>query len=765
MNFEKLPKIFDEKDSSEMPKSAKEKRDESMVVDKIEEPEIKNEAFSSKEIEDINNIWMNDFNIQREERESKLLSGKKKLYVEKEVADYKARREKLVSSAIDKIEGSPEVKIMIESISSDDLEIITTQRHRYVNEHQTLSEEEKQKFREVFALENRFRFYLNNMFKIDILSGTIIYESLLEKYTDSGEGNKDREKEDKSIKVTYEYFDPVEELEIISKFNENEKMLSPKDRIKLKRERLEDFKKNLAEQKIGIAGINAELEEMVLADEKFDRSKLENYVSEKAELYKLSPAQLKRYEHVFNLIKENNTEVSKIAKKYSGRSDKELFAAIFGKKPVGEVKIEKGPISFFVICYDLKDYVSVYSGDAKDQALAASIGGHAHAKTIIPGLIGAVTVANAWHGNEDYLKTTKIHEEKHILNALIRVVEEAVDKITYKGEQQETDEKIAGIFLNKDRMRNEARAKDEILSYFKDGRGLKAIKYKLFRKKSDGGLYDYFEDDKKYFSYPKYAKFEKDLLEKVQQKFREKYEINIQIGLEIIGNLERIGFSREKIIGLFQTERLDSWHKVYERIQKSDEFNNLKEQTIRELEWEVKTSKNTRDYYKEALEKEKNKPRIAKVFNMFYLGLRNRYFGGVKLPEELSKEEKLEIDATKAQKDYEKTMRKKQEIESNEFIKPGEKREASLNFNVLIENLYKKYPAGKYIDKAGNRIEILYDKRENMFGLNQKIDNGSTTLFFVSQKWNTISSRGIGLTAEQFLEDIENFMQNFIKRG
>lgn len=89
-----------------------------------------------------------------------------------------------------------------------------------------------------------------------------------------------------------------------------------------------------------------------------------------------------------------------------------------------------------------------------------------------------------------------------------------------------------------------------------------------------------------------------------------------------------------------------------------------------------------------------------------------------------------------------------------------------MNFAKLVEILFKKYPNGNYVDKIGNRINILYDRKENSISINQIKDNSSTGLFFASEKWNNIysPSRNGRPTAEQFLEDVEDFMSYYIKR-
>lgn len=193
MGFEKPGQNLDQEILPEAPKPAtKEKRDKPTAEDdtNVEKPEIKDEVFSDRERGDINKIPLNDFVIRQKERESEFLSGKKKLDAENEIAGYKTRREYLINSAVGKVEGMPAVERIMESISPDDLEIIKTQRGRYVNELSSLTEEEKQRLGAVFAREDAFRYYLQNNHKIDFLAGTDIYERLLEKHTHREDSEK-----------------------------------------------------------------------------------------------------------------------------------------------------------------------------------------------------------------------------------------------------------------------------------------------------------------------------------------------------------------------------------------------------------------------------------------------------------------------------------------------------------------------------------------------------------------------------------------------
>lgn len=108
------------------------------------------------------------------------------------------------------------------------------------------------------------------------------------------------------------------------------------------------------------------------------------------------------------------------------------------------------------------------------------------------------------------------------------------------------------------------------------------------RPAAAGGIYDYFEKVKEYYSYPRYEKFNKDLLGKAYNESRDKYEKDIFNALEKVYWLEEIGFSEERIIVLFGAEHLDRWPRVFERFKISEEFRNKKAERIKALDESIK---------------------------------------------------------------------------------------------------------------------------------------------------------------------------------
>jgi hypothetical protein len=446
----------------------------------------------------------------------------------------------------------------------------------------------------------------------------------------------------------------MEEVEKINKFSQEElKSLTPKERIEIKKERLALFKAKLAEQMVGISKINAEMEATILNRKFLNIDKLNEYLAQQAAIYKLSPSQLAKYRYALDSIESQNQVINEFAEKYANMDSKEIFKELFGVEPLGEVEIKKGALSFFVVCKDIKDYAFLYRGkdDPEDIEESRSTGGFANARTRIRELRGAITVANASELEKDssYIETVRIHEERHILYRLTEDVEKLGDYSKFKEGEDETEKMILKETMNEDRLHIEERAKNEIVAYLKGGASSEDIKTELLRRAAEGGLYDYFEKEKVYYSYPKYEKFDKESLEKAHNESRNKYEQDIINALGKVERLKEMGFPKRRIIGLFVAERLDRWPKVFERFKTSEEFQNRKTEKIKTLV----------DYYKRQLEKERSKGFILRTIDSIVLYLHNKFAETKKL----SREEILENDVKRTQQYYEELLNRKKECE------------------------------------------------------------------------------------------------------
>jgi len=430
-------------------------------------------------------------------------------------------------------------------------------------------------------------------------------------------------------------FDPDEELKKVSEFTEEEmKDTTSKERLAIKRVRLEEYKKMLAEQKIGIAKLNAELENKILSSENVNRKDLEEYILNQAGDCKLSKNQLEKYRSVLDKIEKRNSTIREFAQKYKGK-DEEFFEALFGRKPLGTVNIEASSISFVVSCKDKRDYAWVWnakfmepgSADANDDELRETESSHGHANEIfvkIPELTHSVVTINesliASHYSEPNKKIKEIadHEVKHIANRIIN------------GEFQELSSAQRGL------SGNEASAMDEILSFMKSNDSIEGIRRNLLGNEA----YGYFERDRARFEEMKKGfisdtkiseesrgnilKMLDSELRKIEQD-EKKFKNHIEKALDVVAKLEKIGFSREEMIGLLQTERLNQWSKAFERIKNSDDFKGKKaepvakiNERIKEVEDSMKIIKGEIREVEEYREVEKNRSPLSKFMRAIF---------------------------------------------------------------------------------------------------------------------------------------------------
>ena len=391
----------------------------------------------------------------------------------------------------------------------------------------------------------------------------------------------------------YKAFDSNEELKKIKQFSQKGKETTP-ERLELKKSLIKEYNQKLADQKMGIAEINAGLEKMLPNSREIERDKLEKFLAEKAKEHKLSKQQIDNYRKVFDEAEKRNKVIKKFTEEYKNRPE-DFFEATFGRKPVGEVIVESSAISIVFICKDIRDYAWAHKRvehknddlelDKNDIKYAESTGGCAiRSGTKIKELDTSVILVNASERSE--YKDTVIHEEEHIVRYLIENI-------------------FSKKFLS-DLKSYEKRAKGEILAFLKEGQDMESIKNYLFEKEDKGGLYDYFAGNRKVkqsyqngydelINQPEYSndssliylsKHYKAVVESFERKEKTYYE-HLENALDCIDKLEETGFSRDKIIGLFQMEKLAKWPKVYKRIKRAKEFQDKLRTKIKEIKKEV----------------------------------------------------------------------------------------------------------------------------------------------------------------------------------
>jgi len=141
----------------------------------------------------------------------------------------------------------------------------------------------------------------------------------------------------------------------------NHDNLSKDEILKLGKKNLEDFTKKLADQMVGCAKINSELQGMALSSQELNMEEMKKYIAKHAHTHKLTPLQIRDYEYLIDKVAERNKIVNDYYKNNCERkSGEQVFEQIFNKKPDGEISIEKSPLSLVITC-DEADFSYIFS--------------------------------------------------------------------------------------------------------------------------------------------------------------------------------------------------------------------------------------------------------------------------------------------------------------------------------------------------------------------------------------------------------------------
>lgn len=359
-------------------------------------------------------------------------------------------------------------------------------------------------------------------------------------------------------------------------FNPQREFLKIKKTLNNKKELLKKYKSELGAQLLGISSVNNFLENEISDNENIDFDFLYSKFEKKSKELKLSEWQIKRYEMVFEEFKKARKENEREWEMYKNKKANEVVRDLTEIECNGKIEMENHGIALVFYVYDLDDYVRIHSYKDNGENLTeddyenAKMTGGFH-------MLGLIFINQLEGVNLQLRKTTIDHEMKHRINELIangmKGIKDDVSDYFYS----KTNSKNIKEYFENELMFVSLRARDEIFAFFKTGNDVNNIKEYLF---FEGGPYDYLGDDK-YFNQDKDGGDEEDeILEKYSPEeienelgiIRLRYKKIISEGLEMIDELESYGFSRGKIIGIFQTEPITKWKKIFERLECNPHF-------------------------------------------------------------------------------------------------------------------------------------------------------------------------------------------------
>ena len=175
----------------------------------------------------------------------------------------------------------------------------------------------------------------------------------------SGDRPENMTTEEKIAKIKagflpYDVFDPETEVAKIAKLPKEEK-----------REALERFKEDYAEQRVGILRLHNEIENKIEEDPDISRDELDEMIFMAAEELRLSVRQFERMSGILNTYERVHQKVRHLRETY--QDDEELFEEATGKKPIGKVHIMETPVTLHFVCEDMDDYLAARGIEGADR--------------------------------------------------------------------------------------------------------------------------------------------------------------------------------------------------------------------------------------------------------------------------------------------------------------------------------------------------------------------------------------------------------------
>lgn len=365
-------------------------------------------------------------------------------------------------------------------------------------------------------------------------------------------------------------FDPQGELlEISKRASDDIREETTQPPIGSKKERLKKYKNELGSQLLGMSKINSFLEYGFSQMEDTDRESLYHEFKSKAKEYKLADWQIERYNEVFDTFAKATQENIDFIEKNKNLSGREIIKNITGYTCAGEVEIEKHPFVTIFIISDDHDFSGIQSPKPSKKEPRTE---DAEKINDCRGFcrMGFIFIRKTETADPQAKQALVAHEVKHRINELVR--NGAYDKeYSLDSYPKNIKEYFAGEIAFALSM-----AKDEILAYFKDGEDTEDILARLVHTE----YYNYLDESDYKGQETRESLYGADILKKYNAqvignefiKCKDKYIKIISNCLEILETLERWGFSRGEIVGMFQVQKMTNWGKIFNRFGHNPEF-------------------------------------------------------------------------------------------------------------------------------------------------------------------------------------------------
>ncbi|MFA6963270.1 MAG: hypothetical protein WC227_00955 [Patescibacteria group bacterium] len=330
-----------------------------------------------------------------------------------------------------------------------------------------------------------------------------------------------------------------------------------------------DYKAKLRAQREGINKIVNTLFDTIKSNPDISVQELSQIVDTQGKAIGLNYYQKSSFEQGIRNYLDKHRLVQEQRQKYT---DQELFEALSGHMPEGEIKVKTLPANFNIICSNSNDFNKLY-GDEEDASMS---GGFSYKESY--GLRGVVTVSRY-----DY-KPTEDHEEQHKFHQLFTVYN--TDKLYQNDKVIENLDADSQIFLVEKSILNQYlissgidnRIKDELLAYVKGMSNSVEIKETMHSK-----LYDYMDiqSDKKgirdviYSFSDTVSRINDDNVEgrtlsspddqTLMQDIENLYNIQLDKWIKCIGVLEEKHYLKSEIVNMLYIDSIWNWPNVVNR--------------------------------------------------------------------------------------------------------------------------------------------------------------------------------------------------------
>lgn len=382
-------------------------------------------------------------------------------------------------------------------------------------------------------------------------------------------------------------------------FNPEEEMTKVRATPKEDRKRaVEVYKKKLTFQKEGLGRIQKKIMDELKKAPDASPEELAKTAEELNRRYGLTKEQISASTAFLEEYSGKHKAIKETREKYPDNIS--LYKAVFGVEPKGQIEVMEGPMSLYFRCFDEYDYAHIFNGeyssnarieDSEKERAGDSVGVSVHG-SLIPELRGVITAESSYHHySPEFSKETFNHEEQHAIKKLFKekrrntYIVESIE--ASKGDLDE-QLKLVRRFFRETRQDEEARAKDEIMAFFKEKEDARPERIKDILFES----YNYFGEDEWTIGKVEQNRgviFEaenltEDVVKKIESEVNGvEYRGVVNGGVDAFASLRQGGLSVEESIGILIGEPLLKWPKIARRIREGKKSRGKKEAVVEQM--------------------------------------------------------------------------------------------------------------------------------------------------------------------------------------